>query len=204
MDRRQALQLLATGAALQLAPARMFAALREARAALGTQAALRTLNPHQQATLTAIADAIIPRTDTPSASEVGVIQFADLILTEWYTEPERKKFLDGLEDVDARAQGLFGRKFTDCAIHQQGQVLDDLGEQMMRDAEAVRNNARPYRGSLPEPEDNFYYRVRTLVLTGYYTSESGATQELNFKIIPDTHAGCAAAPDSVTEPVPNQ
>ena len=199
MDRRQALQLLATGAALQLAPARMFAVLREARAALGAEPGLRTLNPHQEATLKTIADLIIPRTDTPSASDVGVIQFADLILTEWYTEEERASFLKGLADVDARTEGLFSRKFIDCSTDQQAQILHDLGEQMTRDADAVRNNARPYRGSLPKPEDNFYYMARTLIITGYYTSEPGATQELHFQIVPDSHAGCASSPDSIRE-----
>lgn len=63
----------------------------------------RTLNPTQRAIVTEIADLIIPRTDTPSASDVKVPEFIDLILTEWATDDERAKFLAGLDQIDARS-----------------------------------------------------------------------------------------------------
>jgi gluconate 2-dehydrogenase gamma chain len=193
MDRREALRLLATGSALQLAPRNLLAALREARTLLGTQTALRTLDSHQNATVTAIAELIIPRTETPGATDVGVSQFIDLILTEWYIEDERDRFLNGLADVDARTQSLFRRNFVDSSPDQQAEILTALGEQMTEEKDAVRDRARRYRGSLPEPEKNFYYMVRSVTLTGYYTSEDGATRELGFQIIPDHHDGCANA-----------
>src|ERR1700730_9179808 len=107
MDRREALRLLAMGAALQLAPGKLFAGLREARAFLGTQTTVRTLDPHQYTTVTAIAELILPRTETPGATDVGVSQFIDLILTEWYNPEERIRFLNGLADVDVRTHALF-------------------------------------------------------------------------------------------------
>jgi len=193
VDRREALRLLASGAALRLVPAKMFAALREARHVVAGAAIFRTLKPDQAAIASAIADLIIPRTETPSASDVGVPQFMDLILTEWYTEEERKFFLDGLAAVDHRTNILFGKGFTACSPDQQSGIMKELGERMEEDAEVLRDNARAYRGSPPEPENNFYYMFRSLTLTGYYTSEEGATRELNFTIIPESHAGCATA-----------
>jgi len=47
-----------------------------------------------------------------------------------------------------------------------------------------------YRGSLPEPEDNFYLMFRQLTLTGYFTSEPGFTQQLHEEIIPGRFEGC--------------
>ena len=91
MDRRDALRLLATGAALQLAPRNLLVVLREARAQLVTPVALRTLNPHQDATVKAMAEFILPKTDTPGATDVGAGEFIDLMLTEWYDEQDRAR-----------------------------------------------------------------------------------------------------------------
>src|ERR1700732_1060426 len=134
MNRRDALRLLATGAELQLAPGNLFAELRAARALLGTQTTLRTLDLHQHATVTAIAELIIPRTDTPGATDVRVAEFMDLIVTEWYDAEERTYFLNGLADVDVRTQALFGRNFVDSSPGQQAQILTVLGQQMTEEA----------------------------------------------------------------------
>ena len=61
---------------------------------------------------------------------------------------------------------------------------------MTKDAHAVRDSAPGYRGSPPTPNKNFYYMVRGLTLMGYYTSEAGATRELDFQIIPGRFDGC--------------
>jgi gluconate 2-dehydrogenase gamma chain len=190
MDRREALRLLATGAVLQLAPGKMFAVIQEARAVIGSQAAPRTLNSQQNAMVTAMAEMILPRTDTPGATDAGVAAFIDLILTEWYDDRERARFLAGLTDVDSRAQSLFGNIFVKCSSTQQSQILVALGEHMVEESEALRDQPRHNRGEHPDPHQNFYYMFRGLTLTGYYTSEVGATQELHFEVIPDRYDPC--------------
>jgi hypothetical protein len=199
MERREALRLLATGLALQLTPLNRLAALQEARAVLGEKTGLRTLDSQQNATVTAIADMIIPRTETPGAADVGVPQFIDLILTEWYSEEERDRFLKGLSAVDSRTQSLFGKTFVDCSAQHRAEILAELGEQMTEEAEAIRDHPRPYRGSLPTPGNNFYYMIRSLTLTGYYTSKEGATRELGFQVIPDHQDSCADEDESTKE-----
>ena len=47
MHRREVLRLLATGAALQLAPGKWFAFARGARGLIANRESLRTLDPHQ-------------------------------------------------------------------------------------------------------------------------------------------------------------
>jgi gluconate 2-dehydrogenase gamma chain len=190
MDRREALRLLATGAVLQLAPGKMFAVIQEARAVIGSQATPQTLNSQQNAMVTAMAEMILPRTDTPGATDAGVAAFIDLILTEWYDDKERTGFLAGLADVDARAQSLFGNIFMKCSAPQQAEILTALGEKMAEDTEAIRDHPRSNRGGRPDPHQNFYFMFRGLTLTGYYTSEVGATQELHFEVIPDRYDPC--------------
>jgi hypothetical protein len=189
MNRREALRLLATGTALGLASPKMFAALRNARALLQTRPAPGTLSPHQDKTVTAIAEMIIPKTETPGATDAGVPAFIDQIVTEWYTDDQRAQFFAGLANVDARSRHKFNRDFVECSPDQQAAILTELGAQMIADAALTK--AQPDFDGDPKPSGNFYQTLRSLILTGYYTSEAGATAELNYQVIPDRFDACA-------------
>ena len=189
MHRRDVLRLLATGSLLQLAPPNLFAVLREVHNLIQSQTSPRTLNAHQHATIKAMAEMIIPRTETPGASDVGAAEFIDLILTEWFDEAERTRFLSGIADVDSRSHLLFEKDFVDCSSPQQSDILAALGEKM---TEEVGERARPMRGRGAPVPANFYAMMRQLTLTAYYTSEAGATEELHFEMIPGSYQGCPA------------
>ena len=191
MNRREAIRLLATGAVLPFTPNTVFAMMREARKVVGTQPPVRTLNAHQEATVKVMAEMILPRTDTPGATDVGATEFIDLMLTEWYDEGEHERFLKGLADVDRRAQSLFGKDFVDCQAMQQAEILTALGEKMAEEVERAPDRGRPSRGSAPRTDESFYPMLRRLTLTAYYTSEAGATGELHFEVIPDHFEACA-------------
>ena len=198
MKRRELLRLLATGTVFQLAPRQLLVVLGEARALLASQSHARTLNAHQEATVKAMAEAILPRTETPGAADVGASEFIDLILTEWSEEADRKRFLAGIADVDARSNSVFGKDFVDCQTVQQSQILVDLGEKMARDVARV-NDQRVSEGEFPV-DTNFYAMMRRLILTAYYTSEAGATEELHFEIVPGRYEGCATDRAEKQEP----
>src|ERR1700730_11329899 len=65
MQRREMLRILTVGAALPALSPELFAFFRAAHPADGYL--LRTLNPHQNDTVVAMSDRIIPETDTPGA-----------------------------------------------------------------------------------------------------------------------------------------
>jgi len=192
MQRREVLRMLATGAALQLTPGKMFALMREARTLIAAETSPRTLNAHQDALVKAMTELILPRTETPGAADVGANTFIDLILTEWCDDAERTSFLSGLADVDARTQALFGKDFLSCSSAQQSELLAALGGEMLQEADASPRRRR--RGLSAAGSTNFYSMLRRLTLTAYYTSEAGATEELHFEMIPDRDEGCAEAP----------
>lgn len=196
MDRREVLRLLATGTAFQLAPHRLLAVAREVRGFLDSQTSPRTLNAHQDATVKTMAEMIIPRTDTPGATDVGAAAFIDLLLTEWCDEKERTRFLAGLDQVDMRTRAVFGKDFIDCSEDQRSETLMALGERMVQETPR-----RPGRWDDEVPgEASFYSMLRRFTLTAYYTSEAGATEELHFEIIPDHYQGCDDAPSSKEAP----
>ena len=189
MNRREALRLLAAGATISLTPSNLFA-LRAARAALGAPDTPRTLNPHQFGTVKLMAEMIIPKTDTPGASDVGATEFIDLILTEWYGEEERARFTGGLADVDARSHALFDKDFLDGTAAQQADILTALGAEMTEQAARNSDHSPRNRGFMPRSGDAFYPMLRRLTMIAYYTSEAGATAELKFEMIPDHFNGC--------------
>ena len=192
MDRREALRLLASAAAVPLTTPKAFAILRQARVFLESQQRVSgTLNLHQNQTVTAIAEMIIPRTETPGATDAGVPAFIDVVVTEWYTDGERARFVGGLAEVDTRSQRLFSKNFVECSRAEQAEILTALGAKMLADADANAPESEPEPPGVPAAGHDFYYMLRKLVLTGYYTSEAGATAELNYQIIPDRFDACA-------------
>jgi hypothetical protein len=184
MHRRQALRLLASAATLPLLSREAFSLFQAAHEQLSEQRVLKTLNPHQNATVTTIAEAIIPQTSTPGAKAARVNEFIDLILTEWYDEEEKSTFLTGLADVDSRTGELYGKNFVECGEKQQVEILQALDDEVAARTEDVRR-----RRNRP-PENNFFFMIKQLTLVGYYTSQIGFEQELHGEIIPSRHAGC--------------
>jgi hypothetical protein len=190
LDRREALRLLALGTALPAFPASVLAAFRGVHAGLPAAASLKVFNAHQDATVTTMAELIIPATDTPGAKDVRVNEFIDHIVADWYSDEDRARFLTGLADVDTRTQNIFQKNFVDASPAQQAEILRALGDEMAAATAAVADGPRGYRASEPEPEGNFYLMFRQLTLTGYFTSEAGFTQQLHEEIIPGRFDGC--------------
>ena len=199
MQRRELLKLLSIGSALPAIPPPLLAACREIHASLAESPSLKILSPHQDATVSTMAELIIPRTGTPGARDTRVDLFIDHIVADWYSEQERAAFLKGLGEVDARTQSLFQKDFVDASPAQQADILRSLGDELAQAVDAMATNPRGYRGSAPEPQNNFYLQFRELALTGYFTSEAGFTQQLHEEIIPGRFDGCApieAAPQT--------
>ena len=184
MKRRDALRLIAGAAVLPVLSHDLLALGREIHSKIGPQTVLKTLNPHQNATVVTMAELIIPATETPGAKAARVNEFIDRILTDWAQDDHRRHFLDGLAQADVRSRSLFGKDFIDCGKPQQIEFLALLDNELTRlREEAPSKGRRPSarkQDDLPETpvEQNFFHNMKRLTLLGYYTSEIGWTQEL--------------------------
>jgi gluconate 2-dehydrogenase gamma chain len=179
MHRRELLQVLGAAAAIPiLRPLSPEARLDLARAvhARLPQQALRSLDTHQNALVTEIAELIIPATDTPGAREVRVNEFVDLVLTEWHTSEERDRFQAGLQALDARCRERYGSDFLALAPENRTAVLTEL------------DGASGERGE-GTPETTFA-RLKELTVVGYFTSERVMREVLADPIIPGRFDGC--------------
>jgi len=200
MNRRDALRMLTAGAVLPALTPELFAFYQQAHP--GGSYSLRTLNPHQNDTVVAMIDQIIPATDTPGAKGARVNEFIDVILTEWANDEERRNFLNGLADVDKRSNKLFGKDFASASSSQQVTLLGS-----MDDAAAVLRAERQRHApnTIPEPDTqlkgDFFTIFKNITLHGYYTSEVAVTKELNPEnkgvyelIMPGAFHGCTPLP----------
>ena len=103
-SRRNVLKFIGLGGiTTAVAPGVLLQACREAASA-GPALGFSTFNALQAKTLGAIQDAILPRTDTPSATDVGSVQFADTWLTHGYKAADRERFLYRLDKFTELAE----------------------------------------------------------------------------------------------------
>lgn len=188
MQRRDLFRLLGAGAALPAFDSNLLAMFQDAQPKSGYT--LRTLNPHQNATLVIITDLIIPETDTPGAKAVRVNEFIDLILTEWAHEDERRRFMAGFAEVDKLSNALFAKDFVDVTPVQQHAVVTELDQRLAVERENERNSPYVRRRRYNQLSDSFFASVKYMTLYGYYTSEIGFTKELGKEIIPGAYHGC--------------
>ena len=195
MNRREVLRMLTAGAVLPALTPDLLMFYRQAHP--GSSYTLRTLNPHQNDTVVAMMEQIIPASHTPGAKGARVNEFIDVILTEWASDEDRQHFLDGLAGIDKQSNELFGKDFTAASSDQQVTLLRALDDA----AAAKRTDVRRRANNTPDAErdtqlkGDFFVVFKNITLHGYYTSEVGFTQELNLQIIPGELHGCASIPE---------
>ncbi|WP_263384888.1 gluconate 2-dehydrogenase subunit 3 family protein [Granulicella arctica] len=191
MDRREVLRLLASAAIIPALTPDAFSLFHNMHAELADTPGLKALNRHQDATVTMIAELIIPQTDTPGAKATKVNEFIDLILFDWYDDASTARFLAGLADVDSRSQKLFGKQFVDASTVQQTRIMQSLDDEasVARKQQAAAEAAGQQLAVAPL---NFFGMMKKLTLLGYYTSEVGFENELHKSIIPASGGGCVA------------
>jgi len=132
----------------------------------------QALTPEQVELVDTLVDLIIPPTDTPGAREAGVTAFIDKLLHDWVVSEDRTRFLTGLADLDDQARRAHDAAFTETPLDQQRAMLARLDQEASR-ARADRTDPLPFFATLKE-----------WTLVGYYTSEAGATEELQWLAAP--------------------
>lgn len=192
MQRREVIRVLLGTAAISVLPSDVLGLLRQVHDQLPATPALKSLNPRQDATVTAMAELIIPQTETPGAKAARVNEFIDLILTEWYDPEDKTRFLSGIDGVNTESRNLFGKDFVDCSPIQQKQLVTALDEELteMKQADVHAPRRRRFQ-KYAAADKSFFFAMKQLTLVGYFTSEEGAKQALHYEIIPSRHTGCA-------------
>lgn len=138
----------------------------------------------QRAMMRDVAQIVIPKTDTPGAGEVGAGDFVILALAHG---------LDGTRDPGAAAAipaVVPAPRRPDGSLRHLDWLEGELdrrasGDWASKDATArtaalAALDAEAYSGRAPHP----WKAIKGLILTGYYTSEVGGSQELRYEPVP--------------------
>ena len=194
MHRRDVLRLLSAATVAPMLPSELSLLLQQAQPAPGY--ALQTLKPHQNSTVIAMIDLILPETDTPGAKAARVNEFIDVLLTGWATDEERARFLAGLEDVEVHSQALYGTTFVAATPLQQTTLLQALDDSIdWRHGPGAAKIENSIDNPFIQLKGEFFRSFKLMTIHGYYTSEIGMTQELKLDIIPGAFHGCAPISD---------
>jgi hypothetical protein len=122
--------------------------------------------------LSAIAERILPRTDTPGALDAGVPAFVDRMFGEFMTAEEKERLTRGVVAIDTAAMRPHQKPFAQLPVAQQDSVLQTA-------AEAAGDDPK-----------SFFYQIKELTIVGYFTSELVGKNVTNYLPIPGPFRGC--------------
>lgn len=132
-------------------------------------------SPEDIAFLDEIGDTIIPDTDTPGAKATGIGAFMVMMVKDTYDENQQKTFVDGLNMIRKDFKDSKGVEFVAAKPEDRLSYLNGMHEQ--------------YKSS-DNKEPQVINMLRDLTVLGYFTSEIGATQALNYVEVPGRYDGC--------------
>lgn len=133
----------------------------------------KLLSEHESTVLFSLCDCILPKTDTPSASEVGCHQFVPHQLVNCHSELQQKDCVQIINLVEQHANQRFSKSFSLLSIEQQRQLLVDFESS----------------GISTDAQKNQFRFLKALIVFGFFTSEPGATQALNYQPVPGGYVG---------------
>jgi glucoside 3-dehydrogenase (cytochrome c) hitch-hiker subunit len=127
-----------------------------------TRWAPKVLNAHQHETVATLVELIIPQTNTPGAKAALVDRFVDSLL-EAAQRPDRARFVSGLAWLDRRSRALYASDFVTAGPARQAELLTRLSAEASAEERAGVE---------------FFTAIKSMTITGYYTSEIGLRDEL--------------------------
>jgi len=141
------------------------------------------LSASQSAIVSAVADIMIPRTETPGALDVGVPAFIEVMLKEVYPQADRDRYLAGLTELDTTASSQHGEKFVALELTKRVALVKQFHDAAI----GAERQLPKTHAHLQRP---FILMTKELTLLGFFTSQVGAIQVLQYVAVPGSYHGC--------------
>lgn len=138
---------------------------------------LTFFRPAQKMQVAILAEAIIPKTDTPGAIEAGVPGWIEILVKDCLDKTDQDIITTGLADIMKRC------------VKDTGKSLDKLsGEKQVAFLTAYEEKTTAEREKLiqagQQPRNTFLKQFKELTKFCYVNSEVGATQAFNYMLVP--------------------
>ena len=102
------------------------------------------------------------------------------MLKDCYSKEDQDRFTTGLQAFDEAAKKEYGENFND---------LDDNDQQaFVKKTHDAAIDAE--KNTQPAPKRPFILMMKELTMLGFFTSEPGATQVLQYDPVPGAYKGC--------------
>lgn len=141
------------------------------RGAPGTERKAGTFDSSDTEFLNTIGEIIIPETDTPGAAYVNTGAFAVAMLEDCYPDEARARVISFLSNVIEGFDQLTPEEQSARISQIDAAVYSSVGQE----------NPDHYEG---------YKIIKVLTLLGYFTSEAGMTEALDYVEVSGKYEGC--------------
>ncbi|MBC7887267.1 MAG: gluconate 2-dehydrogenase subunit 3 family protein [Ferruginibacter sp.] len=129
-----------------------------------------------------IGETIIPATAaSPGAKAAGIGAYMLAMVNDCYTEKQRSVFIEGMDMLDAACDKQHNTSFIKLSAEQKKQLLVQLDKEANA---SVKNKTNS--------NEHYFSMLKRLTISGYFTSEIGATKALGYEAIPGKFEGCIA------------
>lgn len=188
MNRREAIQKAALTLGYAISASAAFGVLHGCKAKPDLVYKPDFFSEDQARTISELAEILLPRTTTPGAKDAGVPGFIDSLLKEVYSKEKQEKFLSDLSAFDGEARKNYGDNFGSCKKEDQLAFVKKKHDEAM--SLAGKPGVEGWWNSGDGKETPFVIAVKELTLLGFFTSEPGATQVLQYNQVPGPFQGC--------------
>lgn len=134
----------------------------------------KALSAAQADFIAQIADIIIPPTETAGGRVAGVVGFMDRYLSDYESAATAKKILQDITSLMKAADKALKGGFMQASLEAQTQWLTEYDK-------------AAYGKNWDSRAD--YRTIKHVIVVGYYSSEIGATEELDYQPVPGPYQG---------------
>lgn len=133
----------------------------------------------QVSLLDEIGETILPQTDTPGAKSTQIGSFIDKIVKDCYSSEQQNILLSGIEEIKSGFENKYSISFFKGEASQREEFLNEVNTNM------IQKN----KNKKKDDPVHYFLMLKQLTILGYFTSETGASQALNYIAVPGKYDG---------------